>query len=373
MLKQKLLIFHPFIASYRVDLYNNLSKIFDLKVVCWYEKIDHTLLGFDLKSVNRLANFNYEYLKGSFFIKSSVINFSFGKVIRQYKPDIVLPHEFGLNTIITLLVSKSLNYKIFVTSDDSPIMAVTAKGLRSWLRSFIINRIDGLIVVHPEVAKILAEKHKGSQCRYLFFPILQDDNVLKNKFSIARTISKRNSKEDTLEDKKILLFVGRLVQEKGIDILIRSFETVKNREPNAILVIVGGGSEETFLRNLIEELQLSKSVFLKGKLNSSELYAWYNLAQIFILPSRFEPFGAVVNEALVAGCFTIVSDKVGAKCLIDAGNGAIFESENFAELATLIINRLNTAPSICIDGIKPNLMSKGLSQFTDDFLTFVSN
>jgi glycosyltransferase involved in cell wall biosynthesis len=373
MTKQKLLIFHPFIASYRVDLYNNLSKIFELKVFCWYEKIDDSLLGFDIKSVNQLAKFNYEYLKGSYFIKNSVINFSFGKVLRHNKPDIVLPHEFGLNTIITVLLRKHLKYKIFVTSDDSPIMAETAKGLRSWLRSFIINRIDGLIVVHPEVAEILEKKHKGSQCRYLFFPILQDDAVLKNKFSVARTISKRKIKEDALEDKKIILFVGRLVKEKGVDVLIRSFKTVLKREPNAILVIVGGGNQETELVNLIEELQLSKSVFLKGKLNNSELYAWYNLAPIFVLPSRFEPFGAVVNEALVAGCFTIVSDLVGAKCLINSVNGSVFESENIEELSQLIVNRLNISPIISTDAIKPNLMSKGLVAFTDDLLTFLAH
>lgn len=373
MTKQKLLIFHPFIASYRVDLYNNLSKIFELKVFCWYEKIDDSLLGFDIKSVNQLANFNYEYLKGSYFIKNSVINFSFGKVLRHFRPNIVLPHEFGLNTILTVLLRKTLNYKIFVTSDDSPIMAETSKGLRSWLRSFIINRIDGLIVVHPEVAEILEKKHKDSNCRYLFFPILQDDAVLKNKFSVAKTISKRKIKEDRLENKKIILFVGRLVKEKGVDLLIRSFENVIKREPNAILVIVGGGNQETELRNLIEDLQLSESVLLKGKLQNNELYAWYNLAQIFVLPSRFEPFGAVVNEALVAGCFTIVSDKVGAKCLIEATNGAIFESENFEELSKLLGNRLNSSSIISIDATKPNLMSKGLAAFTDDLLRFIAN
>ena len=54
---------------------------------------------------------------------------------------------------------------------------------------------------------------------------------------------------------------------------------------------------------------------------------------MFILPSQFEPFGAVVNEALVAGCYVIVSDKVGAASLISSSNGSIFESNNQKQLA----------------------------------------
>lgn len=77
---------------------------------------------------------------------------------------------------------------------------------------------------------------------------------------------------------------------------------------------------------------INDKVFFTGQLSGAELYAWYALADVFVLPSSFEPFGAVVNEALVAGCFVIVSDNVGANSLINEDNGLIVKANSEAEL-----------------------------------------
>ena len=85
-------------------------------------------------------------------------------------------------------------------------------------------------------------------------------------------------------------------------------------------------------------------------MTGKDLYAWYYLADLFVLPSQFEPFGAVVNEALVAGCFVIVSDKVGAASLINSSNGSIFESNNEKQLAEEIgkgLKERRTKKHIC--------------------------
>jgi glycosyltransferase involved in cell wall biosynthesis len=65
------------------------------------------------------------------------------------------------------------------------------------------------------------------------------------------------------------------------------------------------------------------------RMDSLELYSFYNIADLFILPSKYEPFGAVVNEALIWGCPCIISDRVGAIDYIREGvNGTVFESGN---------------------------------------------
>lgn len=70
-----------------------------------------------------------------------------------------------------------------------------------------------------------------------------------------------------------------------------------------------------------------------GRLEGDELYSWYNVATSFILASYKEAFGAVTNEALLAGCWAVISNKAGSQCLINPGvNGDIFNPMDVEEL-----------------------------------------
>jgi glycosyltransferase involved in cell wall biosynthesis len=68
---------------------------------------------------------------------------------------------------------------------------------------------------------------------------------------------------------------------------------------DTILVLVGKGKLEEELKTMVAELEISNKVIFPGYFSGNELYAWYYAANVFILPSRYEPFGAVVNEALI--------------------------------------------------------------------------
>lgn len=100
---------------------------------------------------------------------------------------------------------------------------------------------------------------------------------------------------------------------------------------------------EDELRRQAEELHIIDSVFFVGKKEGEELMVFYNLGAIFVLPSTYEPFGAVVNEALLAGCYTLCSSCAGASCLIqEYKNGNCFSVDNPEDLVT----RLQYALSI---------------------------
>ena len=98
------------------------------------------------------------------------------------------------------------------------------------------------------------------------------------------------------------LYVGRLDPEKGLDVLLRAFEHVPGR-----LVVVGSGSEERRLRAVASE-----RVRFLGPLDRDELVAWYAAADAFVLPSRSEPWGIVLNEAAAAGLPLVATEEVGA-------------------------------------------------------------
>ena len=108
--------------------------------------------------------------------------------------------------------------------------------------------------------------------------------------------------------------------------------------PNAYLVFAGDGPERAKLDRIASELGISDRVRFLGFLNQSELPAAYRSADVFVLPSLFEPFGLVVNEAMLCGLPVVVSDRVGAKFdLVRNGeNGYVYPAGNLEALAAIL-------------------------------------
>jgi glycosyltransferase involved in cell wall biosynthesis len=138
----------------------------------------------------------------------------------------------------------------------------------------------------------------------------------------------------------ILLFVGRLAKEKSPLSLLEAYSRVGLRDKK--LYIVGDGSLRRRLEQRIKQLKL-KEVYLIGFKPREDVCDFYTIADAFILPSRAEPWGMVVNEAMCFSLPVIVSDKVGAGVdLVKNGyNGFIFPAGNVKELTNCIERLIN--------------------------------
>jgi glycosyltransferase involved in cell wall biosynthesis len=128
------------------------------------------------------------------------------------------------------------------------------------------------------------------------------------------------------------IYVGRLSEEKNIRLLMSAFSKLKASDPAAAewgLILVGDGP----LRQTLEKDRISDIVFTGGKL-WREVPEYFALADVFILPSSSEPWGLVVNEAMVCGLPVIVSDRCGAACdlVVSGENGFVFDPYNENEL-----------------------------------------
>ncbi len=109
--------------------------------------------------------------------------------------------------------------------------------------------------------------------------------------------------------KPAVLFVGRLVEDKGVRYLMQAFAEVVEAVPHAKLVIVGRGPQETELRKLQESLAL-KNVFFLGAVESRFMPNVYVGSDVLVLPSVHEPFGNVVVEAMACG-IPVVGSYIG--------------------------------------------------------------
>lgn len=109
----------------------------------------------------------------------------------------------------------------------------------------------------------------------------------------------------------VALFCAKLQPWKSPLDLLEAF--ARANIPNSYLVFVGDGPERSNLESRATELGLAERVRFLGFLNQSELPSIYCAADLFVLPSKFEPFGLVVNEAMLCGLPVVISDRVGAR------------------------------------------------------------
>ena len=111
-------------------------------------------------------------------------------------------------------------------------------------------------------------------------------------------------------------------------------------------MIVGDGTERAALEEHAKKM--NKEIIFTGRFDGDELYAWYNLASVFILASYLEAFGATTNEALLAGCRMVISEKAGSECLIDSTNGEKIDPMSVENIAEAIDRQmeLTTVPDL---------------------------
>jgi glycosyltransferase involved in cell wall biosynthesis len=107
------------------------------------------------------------------------------------------------------------------------------------------------------------------------------------------------------------LYIGRLSAEKNIDILLQAFDRVWEKYPQSKLIIVGNGTQRASLEAQAHSQKSRESVEFTGAKSGTALFDEYKRATCLILPSRSEPWGLVVNEALSYGCPVLVSDRCG--------------------------------------------------------------
>ena len=106
-----------------------------------------------------------------------------------------------------------------------------------------------------------------------------------------------------------IIFAGRLIKEKNVDVLIRSLVTVKKKIPDIVCFIVGNGPERSNLENLASDLELSDNIIFKGFMEDyDDLIGYMKSSKVLVLPSTREGFGMVVIEANACGIPVVTVD-----------------------------------------------------------------
>ena len=333
--RPRVLIFQPALAPYRLHIYNEIAKHCELKVIFLRENLLNQK--FDQSKLRAELKIDYEYLTTGFTIGTRSFRFGINKKIDIFSPDVVITVEFSPVTIAVSLskLIRGNRYSHVIWTDDNLESVALDNLLRRMLRPLLLPLANGIIVVSEEAALMYSEKFNFHDVIGVV-PIIQSEQVFTNQLVESAHMAAQLQQKHGLQNSRIILFVGRMATEKRIGRLLEAMLVIKAMPEYADVraVLVGDGPELVGLKALAEELKIADRVLFVGRHEGVALVAWYRLAAVFVLPSAFERFGAVVNEALLAGVPVICSTKVGARELIrhhvngevvdcDVGNGLV--------------------------------------------------
>ena len=272
-------------------------------------------------------------------------------IAEQGKFDVIHAHDW-----LVANAAKTLKH-----SFDIPIVATihaTEAGRNSGIREpnqKYINDTEWMLTYEANEV-IVNSNYMKSEVQRLFGLPFEKINVVPNgvnlnKFTgMDRDYSFR--RKYAMDNEKIILFMGRLVYEKGVQNLIAAMPKVLASYHDAKLVIAGKGGMLDELRAQADYLGISNKVYFAGYMNGKDVERMYKAADIAVFPSTYEPFGIVALEAMLAGIPVVVSDVGGLNEIVDHGvNGMKSYAGNPNSLADSILSLLYN-PQLCANVVK---------------------
>ena len=136
-------------------------------------------------------------------------------------------------------------------------------------------------------------------------------------------------------DRRVLLAIGRLTEQKGLENAVAAMPAIRGEHPEAVLVVLGDGPARARLAEQARALGVDDAVVLRGR--SGDVAAWLRRADVFVHPARWEGFGLVVLEAMLAG-LPVVASRVSAlpELVADEETGLLVPPDDPGSLAAAV-------------------------------------
>ena len=314
-------------SPYRIDFFNELGKYVDLKVIFEAER------NYELNEKwynDKFENFDCVFLKKG-AIQEKKINWKILKHLKRNNQDLIIVTNYSYFTeLIGLLYIKLMRIPYCMEVDGGIIK--NEKKILKILKKILIKGAKAYISPSKATDDFLiwygAEKEKIF--RYPF-------TSLKQRDLLPRCLSKDEKilirKKLGIEEKKMILSVGQFIHRKGYDVLLRACKYISS---DIGVYIIGGQATEEYIK-IKNELGLKNVKFLSFK-DRENLKMYYKAADLFVLPTREDIWGLVINEAMGQGLPIVTTEKcvAGVELVEDSLNGYIIPIENIIELSRTI-------------------------------------
>ena len=341
-MKIKFILSHP--VQYQTPFINFLTKN-HLKVQVRYRSKVTNKKHFD-PGFKRNIKWEFDLTKGH---KYKYLNFIGPDTSGKYLPlttnfyqnifddddDIILLHgNKNWYNILIILLSKIFNKKVFLR--DEPHHTST---FRTQIGN-IFNKIYYFIIDY--FISVFLSIGKANK-KYYLSNFINKNKIINVPYSVDNNFFSTTKKK--INKKKIFLTVAKFQHRKGYDILLNSIKTLNFKYKDAFYCefwFVGDGETKENSLNFVKTNKINNVKFFPFR-NQKQLKKFYQKSDVFILPSRLEPWGLVINEAMASSNAIICSDIVGSSFdLVKKGsNGFTFKTESYLDLAKKIEFFLN--------------------------------
>ena len=340
-MNRKVIIIHNIIAPYKVALFNELSTLIpNMEVIFIAETEKRRNWNIDYTTIK----FPYTLLfKGSIdSINSFAIAKKTWRILEKIRPEtsIICDYSNIFGWITLLWAKKNKNNLIFwldSTYDDKKHYFP-----KEQIKHFFLKHFDAFLAPGEKT------KHYLEYMKVASSKIITTGYSVNNNFFIEQYQFYKNKKVTLLKELKIkrnknFIFVGRFAPEKNILTLLYSFLEVSKNNSEWGLILLGDGPLKNKITTFIVNNDLQDKIQLPGFIQQDEIIKYLIASDILILPSYSEPWGLVVNEAMLARLPVIVSKKCGCVSeLVKEGiNGFSFDPNDTPKLQLLMEGFIN--------------------------------
>lgn len=253
----------------------------------------------------------------------------------------------SLTAVIGMGVCRAARIPFFVYGDSS--FPPPENTLRRRLRASWMRALFGLTTGFMVSGVLNAEyyRHYGADPKRFFllpWAIDNDRFAEASRFEPGEREARRAAR-GVHDDAMLIVFSAKLVERKDPLTLLRAYARMRHRSRAAVL-FVGDGPMREELERFARQEKLDRVVFA-GFVNQRELPKEYGMSDVFVLPSTFEPRGAVINEAMACGLPVIVTDRCGSigDIVLDGDNAIVYPAGDADALAAAL-DRLAADPAL---------------------------
>lgn len=354
----KILWVNPGFLDYRIPLYDQINQLTDKNLTVIYSK-NRILIRVHNKIKNCLGTNAIDLLNEKYFhigkdrkgFANEYLKIPFQpgllKSIFKTNCDIIIAEGFFQWTPATLIKKIIQKKPLIIAYERTLHTERNAPKWRTLYRKIISKFVDGYIVNGTLSKEYLIKTLKINENKIFLGGMSADNDNLISKIE-SFTTKQKNEFLNLIVNKKeplIYLYVGQLIERKGIIELIGSWKIFKNENSEGVLIIVGNGPKRTEIENYIQS-KFIDDIIIVGDVDYDQIYKYFAIANLLIIPTLEDNWSLVVPEAM--SCKLPIACSIYNGCwpeLITQNNGWCFDPLNTDEfvnvLKKIFLNRNN--------------------------------
>jgi len=333
----KVALVHNIMSPYRLEFFEALSKVPGLDLRVFFCSGTHKERLWEIRTE---IDFHGEILPGLVVdLRKTAFHFnpSLITILKEEKFDVIIIGGISDATMqIACLMARLQEKPMILWSEETgfaqPLAGMVSNPLRRWFL-----RTSSAVIVPGTAAREFVTQLGATPERVFVAPNAINNMALRSVSSALRRNRTEWKERLGLRSDKVILYVGQLIQRKGLECLLNAYAAVRDHHHDAGLVIVGEGESRRSLERLCADRSIEDVTFT-GWVAEDQKLVYYAISDVFVLPTFRDVWGFVVNEAMACGLPVVCTTATGSArdLIFPAVNGFMVEAGHVGQLARAI-------------------------------------